>query len=87
MSCPMTFSPTVKTEFRKSIRSIPLDLVAQQPYGYKVDFGMADPSSSPPMRAKPEPVDSLSPSTSVELHRRSKTGCVFIVHQRGKGRC
>ncbi|KAG9929822.1 hypothetical protein KCU98_g20787, partial [Aureobasidium melanogenum] len=36
---------------------------------------MADPSSSPPMRAKPEPADSLSPSTSVELHRRSKTGC------------
>ncbi|CAD0107691.1 unnamed protein product, partial [Aureobasidium uvarum] len=37
---------------------------------------MADPSSSPPMRAKPEPTDSLSPSTSVELHRRSKTGYV-----------
>ncbi|KAK6006644.1 hypothetical protein QM012_005652 [Aureobasidium pullulans] len=36
---------------------------------------MVDPSSSPPMRAKPEPTDSLSPSTSVELHRRSKTGC------------
>ncbi|KAH0274287.1 hypothetical protein KCU91_g5370, partial [Aureobasidium melanogenum] len=36
---------------------------------------MADLSSSPPMRAKPEPTDSLSPSTSVELHRRSKTGC------------
>ncbi|KAI5206255.1 hypothetical protein E4T38_03880 [Aureobasidium subglaciale] len=27
------------------------------------------------MRAKPEPTDSLSPSTSVELHKRSKTGC------------
>ncbi|KAI4843504.1 hypothetical protein E4T44_06701 [Aureobasidium sp. EXF-8845] len=71
----MTFSPTVKTEFGTSIHSIPLDLVAQQLYGYRVDFEMADPSSSPPMRAKPEPVDSLSPSTSVELHRRSKTGC------------
>ncbi|KAI5209929.1 hypothetical protein E4T39_00654 [Aureobasidium subglaciale] len=40
---------------------------------------MADPSSSPPTRAKPEPTDSLSPSTSIELHRRSKTGCNYTL--------
>ncbi|THY12095.1 hypothetical protein D6D02_05389 [Aureobasidium pullulans] len=36
---------------------------------------MAEPSSSPPVATKSEPSGSLSPSTSVELHRRSKTGC------------
>ena len=76
--CPMTFSPTVKTEFQSSILSTPLYLVTQQPYKHRrVDSRMADPSSSPPMRAKAEPMDSLSPSTSIELHKRSKTGCEF----------
>lgn len=75
--CPMTFSPTVKTEYQSSILSAPLYLVTQQPYQRRrADSGMADPSSSPPMRAKAEPMDSLSPSTSIELHKRSKTGCV-----------
>ncbi|KAI4727810.1 hypothetical protein E4T49_04456 [Aureobasidium sp. EXF-10728] len=73
----MTFSRTIKTESKSSILSIPLYLVAQ-PYQHIVRSSMADPSSSPPVRAKPEPTDSLSPSTSVELHRRSKTGCMFI---------
>lgn len=76
--CPMTFSPTVKTEFQSSILSTPLYLVTQQPYKHRrVDSRMADPSSSPPMRTKAEPMDSLSPSTSIELHKRSKTGCEF----------
>ncbi|KAG9811955.1 hypothetical protein KCU68_g20467, partial [Aureobasidium melanogenum] len=70
----MTLSPTIKTEIKSSIHSIPSYLVVQ-PYQHMVKSKMADPSSSPPMRAKPEPADSLSPSTSVELHRRSKTGC------------
>lgn len=84
--CPMTFSPTVKTEVQSSIISTPLYLVTQQPYKHhRVDSRMADPSSSPPMRAKTEPMDSLSPSTSIELHERSKTGCVFAHRRRHLG--
>lgn len=81
--CPMTFSPTVKTELQSSTVSAPLYLVTQQPHKHRrADSRMADPSSSPPMRAKAEPMDSLSPSTSIELHKRSKTGCEFAYRQR-----
>jgi hypothetical protein len=75
--CPMTISSSIKTEFKSSIYSMALYLVAQQPHQFSIYPNMADPLSSPPMRTKPEPMDSLSPSTSVELRRRSKTGCVF----------
>jgi hypothetical protein len=74
---PMTISSSIKTEVRSSIYSMALYLVAQQPHQYSICPNMADPSSSPPTRTKPEPMDSLSPSTSIELRRRSKTGCLF----------
>lgn len=82
----MIISTTIKTEIKSSIRSIPLYLVVQ-PYQHTIQPKMADPSSSPPMRTKPEPTDSLSPSTSVELHRRSKTGCMFTGHLGHRGCC
>ncbi|KEQ99490.1 hypothetical protein AUEXF2481DRAFT_179909 [Aureobasidium subglaciale EXF-2481] len=71
----MTLSPIIKAEVESSLHSTPPLFIVATSYRRRMKSRMADPSSSSPMRAKPEPTDSLSPSTSVELHKRSKTGC------------
>jgi len=59
----------------------------REPEGRRIDSRMAESSSSPPVATKSEPSGSLSPSTSVELHRRSKTGCMFILQAGTQYRC